>query len=103
MSNAADLQRALQRLAGDPAGFTPLDPVPPVGGRAAARSRGLPGGGSEPDQDDLVEQDAASREYWEVRPLTSSDGLFVLEVEPIKLIVLEDGRRIELADPADES
>lgn len=93
------LQQALARLlARDPAWRRALPPADPLG--AVARARGVAlsteqqGGGSA-----FAEADASKREYWAARTLTTTDGLFTFEVEPIKSILLVSGDRATFADP----
>lgn len=54
----------------------------------------------------LTEPDIEAREYYQSQLLTSSDGLFTLEVAPIKKLVMQDANSAEVvfqfADPDPE-
>lgn len=91
MTSARDLQGDLERLVGAGKGFTPLDPLPARGARAGSRSLGTPGGapgGGGGDPGDV--------ENFE---LTSSDGLFVLQ---LRTETLPSGNKALIAPPEEE-
>ncbi|THF60899.1 hypothetical protein [Pseudothauera rhizosphaerae] len=101
MTTASDLGRSLRRLIPrDPTHRRTLEPASPAqpipstrGVSLTAQQAAGSGGGA------FEEDDASQREYWPVRTITSSDGLFVLEVEPLKSILLKDGSRATFGDP----
>ncbi|MCC5809851.1 MAG: hypothetical protein JJU06_05710 [Ectothiorhodospiraceae bacterium] len=69
------------------------------------RPEGGPGGGAG-IASPLTEPDYEAREYYETQFITSSDGLFVLELAPIRKLVMEDANANEVefdfADPEGE-
>ncbi|WP_341928785.1 hypothetical protein [Methyloversatilis discipulorum] len=67
---------------------------PPAVARAKAQSSG--GGGG-----DLSELSATSRTYWPAQTIVSSDGIFSVQIDPIKSVTLTDGRKINFAEPSD--
>lgn len=64
----------------------PRDALP--GGKGLATPSGGVGGGI---TSPLEESDAGTRQYHPPGQITSSDGLFVLELEPIKQMEMRDG------------
>ncbi len=44
---------------------------------------------------DFVERDVAEREFFATAILTSTDGLFTIELDPVKIIVMEDSEENE--------
>ena len=47
----------------------------------------------------LVEAAFSGRTYWATRTVISSDGLFAMEVKPVKKITFQTGATITLAEP----
>ena len=98
--SAGNLQDALGRLVGEPPGFEPLAPSPAVGERPGAVAVGRPGsssGNAAPGA--LAEKDAAAREYYAQRSMTSSDGIITIVWTPIKSVLMEDDTRATFKDP----
>lgn len=93
--SAGSLQDALGRLVGEPPGFEPLAPSPPVGERPGAVAVGRPGSSS----GIFAEKDYSQREHYAARTLVSSDGIFTILWQPIKSILLEDGTRATFKGP----
>ena len=99
---ASELQKAVEKLIKTEPGWKAFEPVAPVGGRAGAVSTGRPSSASPtsaPLSPTLEESDAALREYFGARLLTSSDGLFTIELRPIKKIVLTGDGALIFKDP----
>lgn len=85
---ASELQKAVEKLVKREPGWKAFEPPPNVGARPGEVSKGRPASSSPSSAATLEESDAALREYFSARMLTSSDGLFTIEVRPIKKIVL---------------
>lgn len=98
---ADKLQRALQRLVDSGRDFEPFEPLPERGERPPTRSVGAPGGNPRRSSSGFVEADYLEREYWPAQEIESSDGIFTLEVEPIRSILLDSGERAEFAEPVE--
>lgn len=100
--SASALQKSLELLGTPAPGWRPLDAVSPVGGRPGGVTTGRPSsveqgqGGADAT---LEESDAALREYYASRIITTTDGLFTLEVRPIKRVALVDGGAILFKEP----
>lgn len=69
---------------------------PPAVGKGKAAAAGS--GGS---SGDLSELSATSRTYWPAQTIVSSDGIFSVQIDPIKSVTLTDGRKINFAEPSD--
>lgn len=98
----SDLQKSLQLLGTRSAGFEPLGPVPSVGarpGRVSTAPAGSSLSGSTDRSAKLEESDAGLREHHPSRTITTTDGLFTLEVRPIKRVVLVNGGEIVFKAP----
>lgn len=87
------LDAAVNRLKVRDRGWAKATEPPGKGERPPSRGKGLPaaagasnsGGGSVV----FAESDYSLRQYWPARTISSSDGIFSIEVEPIKQIALE--------------
>lgn len=100
MAGASELQKAVERLVAKEPGWQQVATKPTVGARPAVRSTGRPsssGGAFEFD-----EKSFETREYWPVRQVASSDGIFTIELEPIKRIKLKSGDYATFAEPPPE-
>lgn len=97
--SASDLRKAALRLTQGGGGFNPLKPAETVGRRPGAIATGRPSAAGQGGATALVETDYDARTYWPKVEYTSSDGIFTIEVEPIRRIELEDGRSIEFKEP----
>lgn len=74
-------------------------PKPPQGKKPAVVGRGrtpASSGGSGANQ---IEAAFSARTYWTTRNVVSSDGLFVMEVKPVRKVTFQSGATLELADP----
>lgn len=98
---ARALKQSLASLVGQGEGYKPMGALPAVGGRPGGVSTGRPAGAAGMGAGQIVfaESDAALREYWPKQTYTSSDGLFVIEAEPVKLIYMEDGSVASFKEP----
>lgn len=100
----SEFQRALRRLIQREPGWRrfagqagkPETPAPIPAARGVAMSAGAV---AQPGGSEFEEIDAVQREYWPTRVMTTTDGLFTWEVEPIKSILLADGSRATFAEP----
>lgn len=99
--SARDLQRSIESIVGVRPGYKPLDPPPPVGARAGAVATGRPAGGAGTQGVLFEEADFLQREYWAAQTFASSDGLFTLQVEPIRSILLTGGQRMRFSEPVE--
>ena len=100
-STSDDLAKALEKLVGGAPGWSPLDARPAVGARPGGIGVGRPS--TSPSSGSgrvaLEEKDAAQREYFDPRFLTSSDGIFAFSERHIKSILLVDDSRIVFKEP----
>lgn len=97
--SASDLRQAVRRLTGGASGFEPLKPLVTKGARPGTIATGRPASGQSGTANNLVENSYAEREYWSAVTLESTDGIFTLEIEPIKRVVLEGGGSLEFKQP----
>ncbi len=98
--SASDLRAAGIRLTGSRAGFEPLKAAPTKGARPGTVATGRPSSAARGTNAELVESDFALREYYDAVEITSTDGIFTLEVEPIRVVRLEGGGFLEFQEPA---
>lgn len=97
---SSPLQDAIDRLIKREPGWEKFKRPPDKGGRPGAVATGRPSAtGGSGQQVTLEELDASLREYWGAKILTSSDGLFTIEVEPLKKLRLKDGSDFLFAEP----
>lgn len=95
--NAAELEKHLRRLLGKgPERFIPLPPSPVRPAVPGGIARGTPGGSG---QSAFIEDDYDDREYYPAQTVRTSDGLFAIEIEPIKSILLTSGDRAQFKSP----
>lgn len=96
------LQKAVQRLVQKEPGWQKFVQPEPRGakpaevGRSASPAASGSGGGGGGTLDEL---DYSQREYWPVINKVSTDGLFTLQIKPIKSILLSDGSRATFKQP----
>lgn len=99
--SARALEQSLVRLVGAGEGYKPLTGAPAVGSRPGGVSTGRPAGAAtQAGAVIFAEGDVTLREYWPKVTYTSTDGLFVIEAEPIKTIYMEDGSTATFKEPA---
>lgn len=98
--SSSGLREAGRRLLGDGRGFEALKPAPAKGARPGAVATGRPASAGNSDRN-LAESDYAQREYWPAVTVTSTDGIFTLQVDPIKKIALEGGAVFTFKQPVD--
>ena len=99
MAGASELDKAVEKLTKREKGWAEFRRPPAVGARPGTTTTGRPSASTTKTTAALIETDAALREYWPVRTLLSSDGLFSIEVRPIKKIVLEGDATAEFQNP----
>ena len=97
--SASDLRQAVRRLTGGGRGFEPLKPLVTKGARPGTIATGRPASAQSGVGSDLVENSYAEREYWPAVTVESTDGIFTLEIEPIKRVVLEGGGSFDFKQP----
>ncbi|MFT3758968.1 hypothetical protein [Thauera sp.] len=97
-SNASTMEKALKRLLEREPGWKKFVRPEAKGARPAAIGTGVPAT-SEQKGSAFEEKDAALRTYYPVKTLTLTDGLFTLQVEPIKSIRLSSGDDAKFAEP----
>lgn len=95
---ATTLQQAARRLVSQKAAFEAIKRAPPKGARAGERTTGRPASAAGASNT-FVESDAALREYFAQTSLTSTDGIFTIEVRPIKKVYLNGGGVLEFKNP----
>lgn len=98
MSNSL-LQDALRRLMEQQPGWKKATTPPEQGPKPAARGKGLPASSSSANGIAFNESDYGLREYWPPVSVTSADGLFTVEVDPIKAIALDGGGKATFKEP----
>lgn len=97
--SASDLRDVTRRLVGaGGAASEALKPAPVKGAKPGGVATGRPSSGGA-GNGAMVETAFEDREYWGSVDFTSSDGLFTIQVDPIKKVVLEGGRSIEFKEP----
>lgn len=98
MSTAASpFKGALDRFIKDNPGWAPIADGIPQGRKPGQVSTGRPASASSGTA--FEEMDYNSREYYSPRAVTSSDGLFVIELEPIKSMLLVGNNRATFREP----
>lgn len=98
MAKSGELQRAVDKLVQREPGWKSATTPPAVGPRPGTVSTGRPSS-STPVGVFFAEKDAAPREYYDARALTSSDGIFQISWQPIKSILLEGNVRATFKEP----
>lgn len=99
--SASSLQRSLRRLVAQRAGWEPVPPAPSKGARPGERAIGRPASAQAAQGVTLVESSYAARLYWPPRLLTSTDGIFTLEVEPIRQMSLVGDGTFQFQEPTE--
>ncbi len=97
--SGASLQDAARRLVSEQPGWKPTKPAPNKGARPGEIATGRPASAESGEGTVLEESDFELREYWDPVELTSSDGLFTFEVEPIRQISLVGDGLFTFAEP----
>jgi hypothetical protein len=102
-----DLAKAIQRigaveLAGG--GYTqpakPLVPKAPQGPKPRVVGKGAtPAATGGSAREPLIETAYADRTYYATRNIVSSDGVFVMQIKPVKALKFPNGMKIELKEP----
>lgn len=103
--SARDVGADITRLTGREPGYKrTLGPAKAARGVAEARGVALAREAQESGGNGVVfdEESAALREYWPRQIVTTTDGLFTFEVEPIRSITMVDKSQAFFADPAAE-
>lgn len=98
--SASDLQESGRRLLGSGDGFKPLAPAARIGARPGEVATGRPSSAANAAPGSLIETDYAERLYWSAVQIQSTDGLLVLEVEPIREVKCEGDRVMSFKQPA---
>lgn len=94
------LQDAIDRLVKREPRWKAFDRKHPVGAAVGGRAVGRPGGATGASGGSGFDEfDAAQREYYPARILTSSDGIFQISWEPIKSILLQGDVRATFKEP----
>ena len=76
-----------------------LTPKTPQGKKPAVVGKGRTPASTSGAGSDLVEGAFSARTYWDTRTVISSDGLFAMEVKPVKKITFQTGATLTLAEP----
>lgn len=93
------LEKALRRLVEQsPNGWAKFQKPEAKGARPGTVGTGVPAAAGTTSAG-FEEEDAALRTYWPAKTLTSTDGLFQLQVEPIKTIRLRSGDTATFDNP----
>lgn len=97
--SAAKLQQAASRLV-VATGAAKARTVPQAkGAKAGAVSTGRPSSGGTGSGSSLAESDFTLRQYWPTVNFSSSDGLFTVQVQPIKSINLGGSKVLTFKQP----
>lgn len=96
---ASPFKDALDRFLKDIPGWKPIADGIPQGRKPGQVSTGRPASASSGTA--FEEMDYLQREYWPAQSVTSSDGLFVIELEPIKSILLVGNNRARFQEPTE--
>lgn len=97
--SSSELRNQVLRLTGDRRVFEPLKAQPVKGARPGEVSTGRPSSGGSAQPLTLAESDFTLREYWPAVEVESTDGIFTLEIEPIRQVTLEGGGAITFREP----
>lgn len=93
------IKQSVRALVDAPAGADPLAQQPAVGAKGAERAVGRAGQGGGTGDGTFDEADYTQREYWTTINKTSVDGLFSIQIKPIKSILLQSGTRATFKEP----
>ena len=103
MAGASDIdfQKSIERLLKSQPGWKRAIQPPDKGAKPGGKGVGRPASGAAALE--LVEEDASTRQYYDTPVvLRTSDGLFTIEVLPIKQVNLRGGTQLRLAEPPAE-
>lgn len=90
-TSTSELQKAVDKLIQREPRWKEFTQKPGIGPKPGSTSTGRPASGGKSTQD-LIEADAALREYYDWRSALSSDGLWSFEYrEPKKLVLVGNG------------
>lgn len=93
------LDKAVKRLSIAEPGWKAATTPPAKGAKPGSISTGRPASGKAGGGTSLDESDYTLREHWPSVDITSTDGFFVIQVEPIKSIALEGGGAFTFKQP----
>lgn len=96
---SSELQKAINKLVEIRPGWKEFVPPPAKGAKEAVVGKGVPGGGGKSAGGGFDESDYTLRQYWPAVNLASSDGIFVVAVEPIKSIALTGNAQATFKEP----
>ena len=94
------IAKAVRKIAGAETQARELVPKAPQGAKPAVVGKGRTPAASGGGGGDQIEASHAARTYWTTISVPSSDGLFVLEVDPVRKITFQSGATLELANPS---
>mgnify|MGYP000894229530 CR=1 FL=1 len=97
MASASELQKAVDKLLLREPGWRKATQPPAMGPRPGGVGVGRPASGTTALE--LIEEDASTRQYYAPVVLRTSDGLFTIEVEPIRQISLRGNIPFRFAEP----
>lgn len=95
-----DIHRSLRQILGAEPRSRELVPKAPQGAKPAVVGKGRTPAASGGGGGDQIEASHAARTYWTTISVPSSDGLFVLEIDPVRKITFQSGATLELANPS---
>lgn len=93
------LQEAVNKLVAAEPGWKPATTPPAKGAKPGEKSVGRPATGTTSSAATLAESDYTLRQHWATVDVPSTDGLFVIQVEPIKSIALDGGGTFTFQEP----
>ena len=94
-----DIAKAVRSLIIPAPSREPLVPKAPQGAKPAVVGRGRTPAGKSSGSESLTESAYEDRTFYSVRNVTSSDGVFVMQIRPVKRINFPNGVYIELKEP----
>lgn len=97
--SAAKLQQAASRLVVSTGAAKARSAPQAKGAKAGAVSTGRPSSGGSGSGSSLAESDFTLRQFWPTVNFSSSDGLFTVQVQPIKSINLGGSKVMTFKQP----
>lgn len=97
--SASELQKAVDKLIKREPRWVEATQPPAKGAKPGKVATGYPASAGRGQNIVLEETDYALRQHWPPFEIISTDGMFVIEIEPIKYIDLGGGDGFKFAEP----